>query len=99
VARGITQFQRFAFLERNGQANFAVPLNRILVTARPNTRLIDDLAPWLDRLHRLVRDKAPARLVQAERLLSNRVFDALTHDVRDDNYTCAPATTTPGRLG
>ena len=80
VARGITQFQRFAFLERNGQANFAVPLNRILVTARPSTRLIDDLAPWLDRLHRLARDKAPARLLQAERLLSDAVFDALTHD-------------------
>jgi CRISPR-associated protein Csx17 len=80
VARGITQFQRFAFLERNGQANFAVPLDRIRVTARPDSRLIDDLAPWLDRLHRLVRDKAPARLIQAERQLSDAVFDVLTHD-------------------
>ena len=80
VARGITQFQRFAYLERNGQANFAVPLGRIQVAARPNSRLIDDLAPWLDRLHRIVRDKAPGRLVQAERQLSDAVFGALTHD-------------------
>ena len=80
VTRGITQFQRFAFLERNGQANFAVPLDRIRVTAKPDARLIDDLAPWLDRLRRLVRDRAPARLIQAERQLSDAVFDALTHD-------------------
>jgi len=80
VARGISQFQRFAFLERNGQANFAVPLDRIRVTAKPDSRLIDDLAPWLDRLHRLVREKAPARLIQAERQLSDAVFEVLTHD-------------------
>lgn len=81
VARGITAFQRYGYLERNGQANFAVPLGRIAVTTRPNARLADDLVPWLDRLHRLARDKgAPARLAQVERGLSDAMFDALTHD-------------------
>lgn len=80
VARGITSFQRFGYLERNGQANFAVPLDRLDVCERPRARLIDEISPWLDRLHRAARDKAPARLVQAERRLADAVFAALTHD-------------------
>ena len=81
VARGITAFQRFAYMERNGQANFAVPLGRILVQEHPQARLIDDLAPWLDRLRRAARDKgAPVRLAQAERKLADAVFALLTHD-------------------
>jgi len=81
VARGITAFQRYGYLERNGQANFAVPLGRIAVTARPRARLVDEIASWLDRLHRLARAKgAPSRLAHAERGLSDAVFAALTHD-------------------
>jgi CRISPR-associated protein Csx17 len=81
VARGITAFQRYGYLERNGQANFAVPLGRIAVTARPRARLIDESASWLDRLHRLARAKeAPSRLAHAERGLSDAVFAALTHE-------------------
>jgi hypothetical protein len=34
----------------------------------------------MDRLHRAARDKAPARLIHAERNLADAVFDALTHD-------------------
>ena len=81
VARGITAFQRYGYLERNGQANFAVPLGRISVMARPRARLVDEIASWLDRLQRLARAKeAPSRLVHAERGLSDAVFAALTHD-------------------
>ncbi|HOX50170.1 MAG TPA: type I-U CRISPR-associated protein Csx17, partial [Fibrobacteria bacterium] len=80
VSRGITSFQRFGYLERNGQANFAIPLDRLDVRERPRARLIDEIAPWLDRLHRAARDKAPARLVQAERKLADAVFAALIHD-------------------
>ncbi len=81
VARGVQRFTRFAFLERNGQSNLAVPLGRIDVVGRPSSRLIDDLAPWLDRLQREARDKyAPARLVSAERRLADAVFSVLTHD-------------------
>ena len=39
VDRGIEAFQRYGFLERNGQANLAAPLGRITVYARPQTSL------------------------------------------------------------
>lgn len=81
VARGISEFVRVGYLERNGQSNLAIPLGRIRVTARPRSRLLDDVVPWMDRLQRAVRDKnAPARLEQAERRLCDRVLDALVHD-------------------
>ncbi len=81
VARGITGFTRFGYAERFGQSTMAVPLGRIEVRERPHARLIDDLAPWLDRLQRDARDQnAPARLVHAERRLADAVFAVLTHD-------------------
>jgi CRISPR-associated protein Csx17 len=81
VARGFSAFERFGYLERNGQSNLAVPLGRILVRNHPQAFLIDDLSGWLDRLQLRSRDSnAPGRLVQAERQLANAVFNALTHD-------------------
>ncbi len=80
-ARGVQRFTRFGFLERNGQSNLAVPLGHIDVVARPLSRLVDDIAPWLDRLQRLARDNtAPARLTHVERRCADAVFAALTHD-------------------
>jgi len=87
VARGILGFVRYGYLERNGQAKIAVPLGRIDVRARPRARLIDDLAPWLDRLQRLARHQnAPARLSLAEGALADAVFAALTHDDSPDRW-------------
>lgn len=81
TARGIASFTRYGYLERNGQANLAVPLGRISVDSHPYSRLIDDLAPWLDRLNRAANsDHAPNHLVHAERRLADAVFAALTHD-------------------
>lgn len=81
VARGISSFVRFGYLERNGQATLAIPLGKIQVQQQPRSYLIDDLAGWLERIQRNSRDKnAPARLVHAERYLSNSVFAAITHD-------------------
>ena len=88
TARGINSFCRYGYLQRNNLAtHFAVPLGRIDVTGRPRARLVDDLAPWLDRLHRLARDKhSPARLIDAERSLANSVFAVLTHDDSADRW-------------
>jgi CRISPR-associated protein Csx17 len=87
VARGIDSLTRYGYLERNGQSTLAVPLGRVKVRQHPRAHLIDDLAPWLDRLQRRARDKhAPARLVQAERRLANSVFAALTHDYSPDRW-------------
>lgn len=81
AARGVVSFCRYGYLERNGQSTLAVPLGRMDVREVPRGRLVDDLAPWMDRLQRLARGKlAPARLVQAERRLSDAVVAALVHD-------------------
>lgn len=81
TARGLTAFTRYGFLERNGQSTLAVPLGRLAVRAHPQARLVDDLAPWLQRLDRQASgDNAPARLVHAVRALANVVFAALRHD-------------------
>lgn len=87
AARGIDGFTRYGYLQRNGQSQIAVPLGRLDVRARVRARLIDDLAPWLDRLQRLSRDEhAPARLLIAEGRLSDAVFAALTHDDSPDRW-------------
>lgn len=81
VDRGIQSFERFGFLARNGDCHYAVPLGRIRVQENPRSHLIDDLAPWMNKLQRLARDShAPSRLLHAERRLADAVFAALTHD-------------------
>jgi CRISPR-associated protein Csx17 len=79
VARGLSGFVRYGYLERNGQSNLAVPLGRVDVAARPRARLIDDFSGWLDRLQREASD-APARLSASVSALSNAAFNALTRE-------------------
>lgn len=82
IARGIQSFQRFGYIERNGQSNFAVPLGRFAVPeqASPKLTCLDDLDAWLPRLRRQARAKeAPARLQQAERRLGDAVFGLTQH--------------------
>lgn len=82
AARGIHSFQRFGYIERNGQSNLAVPLGRFIVPGHASTSLtcLDDLASWLQRLHRRAHDKnAPARLMLAERRVSDAVFAVIQH--------------------
>lgn len=81
VARGLTGFQRFAYLERQGQSKLAIPLGRIEVRERPHARLLEDINPWMERLSREARAQdAPARLVAVERRLADAVFSAITHE-------------------
>ncbi|MFW6098810.1 MAG: type I-U CRISPR-associated protein Csx17, partial [bacterium] len=88
VSRGINGFIRYGYLQRDNLAtHFAVPLGRIEVRHRPHARLIDDIAPWLDRLHRLARGKhAPACLIHAERRLADALFGVLTHDETSERW-------------
>lgn len=79
VARGITCFARYGYLQRNGQSCLAIPLGRIEVTARPVVRLLDDIDHWLDQNRRWARDKnAPARYRDAEHRLADAAFTAAT---------------------
>ncbi len=84
TARGISEFQRYGYIERNGQANLAVPLGRFRVPEKvsPQLSCLDDLDQyrWLHQLRREARDKnAPARLRQAERTLGDALFAVTQH--------------------
>jgi CRISPR-associated protein Csx17 len=85
VARGLTGFVRYGYLERNGQSNLAVPLDRIEVAAHPRARLIDEIGGWLDRLQREA-DDAPARCAAAVGVLSDAVFDVLTREAEPTRW-------------
>lgn len=77
TARGIGAFQRFGYLERNGQSNLAVPLGRFVVPAAtsPFANLVDDLDTWLVRLKR--QAAAGNSLVDAEHRLGDAIFATL----------------------
>ena len=82
TARGIKAFERYGYIERNGQANLAVPLGRFDVAERQSERLacIDDLDSWLRRLRREARDRnAPSRLVTVEKRLVDSLFAVAGH--------------------
>jgi CRISPR-associated protein Csx17 len=88
ASRGITSFIRYGYLQRDNLAtHLAVPLGRIEVRENSTSRLVDDLAGWLDYVHRLARKKnAPTRLNIGHRRLAAAVFAALTHDYTPDRW-------------
>lgn len=57
VNRGISAFERYAFLQRRGDAISATPKGRIRVRPRPKARLLSDLDAddWLSRLRQYAR--------------------------------------------
>lgn len=82
TARGITSFQRYGYIERNGQSNLAVSLGRFSVPQHTNAKLacLDDLDAWLTRLRRESRAKdSPARLRRSERQLSDALLTLTQH--------------------
>ncbi len=79
TARGITSFQRYGYIERNGQSNLAVPIGRFAVKRQQSVHVVclDDLDAWLMRLRREARNpSSSARLIQAERNLLDALFRA-----------------------
>ncbi len=76
VVRGVNQFERYGYIERNGLSNLAVPLGRFQVCPRSNQRLLDEAAPWIDRLRQIATDRlAPASMLQAYRSCEQAVFN------------------------
>lgn len=57
IDRGISEFQRYGFFERNGQAYFATPLNRFRVRLQNHALLIQEIDIWLDRFRRCAMSK------------------------------------------
>lgn len=75
VARGLSSFERYGFHQRNGLSFQAVPLGRWQVRHVPEAALLDDIAPWLDRLRSAAsRDRAPASLIRARRGVEDAVM-------------------------
>lgn len=89
VARGVTEFQRYGFMVRNGLANLAVPTTRVRTreTPAPDVRLLDELDQWLDALRRASESShAPKSFDRAARRIQSLAFDiatAMTPSPRD----------------
>jgi CRISPR-associated protein Csx17 len=79
VARGVSEFVRFGYIERNGQANLAVPLGRwpVQITPDARTHLLDEIDPWVETLRRASRSNtAPASVGRTLRVLEGAMLAA-----------------------
>ncbi len=80
VDRGIDAFQRYGFIERNGQANLAAPLGRFEVPQyeRPLATLLHGpVEQWLDKLRGATGDakRTPPRLIRVREQIEEAIFD------------------------
>lgn len=83
VDRGIDEFVRYGFLQRNGLATFCVPVGRMTVSARQRATVLGDLDAWLSQLRSA--SNLPTQVV------------ALIHDV-DEGMIDVSATDDRGAL-
>jgi CRISPR-associated protein Csx17 len=73
--RGFTEFIRYSFQKRNGEARFAIPLGRFSPKSDPQVDLLVQIDSWLDRLrYALSTDTTPASLVRALRALDTAIM-------------------------
>lgn len=88
TARGISAFQRYGYIERNGQSNLAVPLGQFDVTEHNSEHLtcIDDLDLWLRRLRRECGKVGAAQFTVAEKCLAEALFTAVEHPDSSTNW-------------
>lgn len=84
LARGIESLQRFAYLERNGQSNLAVSAGRFRVASRSHQALLEEVAPWIDRLvwysKRTKDNNVPLSLGAVARRAQESLFAVCRHD-------------------
>ncbi len=76
VDRGISEFERYAFQQRNGLSYFAIPLGRFHVQPQPQIELLAEIDDWLDRFRGAASsDTAPASAGRALRRLEQSILD------------------------
>lgn len=75
VSRGIDAFERYGYLERQGQSNLAVPLGRWTVRDEASAQRLNELDTWLDALRRASKD--PQRDPQSLRRQVRRLEDSV----------------------
>ncbi len=78
--RGVSQFQRYGFLERNGKAYLAAPLGRFCVRsdvdAAQRANVLFDLDIWMESLRRnATGNKAPAGLGTVLRQVDSAIIE------------------------
>lgn len=79
--RGVSEFQRYGFLVRNGLAYLAAPLGRFYSDqdnrdAAERANVLFDLDPWLDSLRRAASGRnAPAELGAVRRRIDNAIIE------------------------
>lgn len=84
IDRGISAFERFGYMQRNGQAYIAASLGRWQVPRTPSARvnLLNEIDPWLNRVERAARAKeAPGSLKRAVGRVKDAAMDVCRHDV------------------
>lgn len=75
VDRGIKEFSRIGFQNRNGKSYFAVSLGRFQVVRNPTVDLLRECDEWLDQFFRFGRAKeAPARVRAAANSLESAIL-------------------------
>lgn len=79
IDRGISTFERFAFLERNGQSPAAVPVGTVQVREDGQVRLTAELDPWISRLNRGGDNRVPAGVRTARNRVNRALYDASSH--------------------
>lgn len=79
VDRGISAFQRNAFLMRNGQSFLCIGIERMEVKSRSEEQLLREIDSWIDKFRSSCKvgqkGEAPPRLTGALRGIDNAVFD------------------------
>ena len=74
--RGIAEFQRYAFQQRNGLSYFAVPLGRFKVQPQPQVNLLETIDEWLDSFRRAASSgNAPSAAGRALRRLETAILE------------------------
>jgi CRISPR-associated protein Csx17 len=90
LARGIDSLQRFAYLQRNGQSNLAVYTGRFYVRSRLHQALLDDVAPWIDRLvwhaKQTKDNNVPASLGVVARRAQDALFAVCRREARPSDW-------------
>jgi CRISPR-associated protein Csx17 len=88
VDKGIDAFQRYAFIERNGDSNLATPLGIFYVQERPLASLVQEIDRyrWLETLTRATsgEKKTPLRFVRARKQIEEAVFKLCARGEAED---------------
>jgi CRISPR-associated protein Csx17 len=79
VSRGVKQFVRYGYFERNGLSNLAIPIGRITVAHDSHVALLDEIDGFARTLERAAGQKtAPASMERTQRRLEAAMLQAAT---------------------